>query len=173
MDIELHRHISKAAITAAVVCCLVSCASSPEVEQRAQEIEEDIETILSEPLDAAEYGEPRRCLAAHEYRDFRVLDDQRIVFKGSGGKLWLNTLRARCPDLRHATGLRIKSTSSMGRICDLDSFQAGDWFDWPWYRRSPLRWGSTWGTGMRCSLGVFQPVNEAQVAAIRGALKSR
>lgn len=146
------------------------CATSPEVQEQTQATEAKIESILSQPLDAAEYGATKRCLAGNEYRDFRVLDDQRILFDGRRGKLWLNTLRMRCPELRGATVLRVKSISTFGRICDMDSFQPGDWFGWPWYRRWPWSWGSRSGTGMTCSLGSFQPVTDAQVAAMEVAI---
>jgi len=159
-------------ITVVAVFC-GGCATSPEAAQETQATEEQIDSILSQPLDAAEYGEPKCCLTGSEYRNFRVLDDQRIVFEGSRGRLWLNTLRMPCPDLRFATALRVKSIYSYGRICDMDSFKPGDWFDWPWYRRSPWTWGSRWGTGLTCSLGKFQPVNEGQVSAIEAALKTR
>ena len=155
------------ALTALVAVALLGggCASTPEAEQRAQEREEDIATILSQPLDADEYGEPKRCLAPGQYRDIRILDHQRIVFYGSRGKLWLNTLRMRCPELRRNSVLQVKTISAVGRICDLDSFEVRDWFGAPWYR--------PWGGGMRCTLGTFQPVTEAQVDAIRQTLESR
>jgi hypothetical protein len=158
-------------LSAALLC--TSCAISPEAQERRQAVEEDIEAILSEPLDVEQYGETQRCLAAREYRDFRAIDDQRILFESRRGKLWLNTLRMRCPDLRHATVLRVRSISTVGRICDMDTFEAGDWFTWPWYRRWPWHWGTRWGTGMTCSLGKFQPVTAAQVEAIEAALKSK
>ena len=154
-----------AALLVSVTLLGSGCASTPEAEEQAQKREEDIATILSEPLDADEYGEAKRCLAPNQYRDIRILDDQRIVFYGSRGKLWLNTLRMRCPELRRDSVLRVKTLSTMGRICDLDSFEVRDWFGAPWYR--------PWGGGMRCSLGTFQPVTEAQVDAIRAAIKSR
>jgi len=58
-------------------------------------------------------------------------------------------------------------------MCDMDSFEVTDWFDWPWYRRWPWHWGGSWGVGMRCTLGKFQPVTEDQVNAITELLKSR
>lgn len=158
------------AILALTLVC-ASCATSPAVQESNRTTEEEIEFILSQPLDVAEYGETKRCLAGSQYQDFRVLGDQRILFEGRRGKLWLNTLRMRCPDLRFATVLRVKSIYSYGRICDMDSFQPGDWFDWPWYRRWPWHWGNRWGAGMTCSLGKFQPVTETQVEAIEAALK--
>ena len=149
------------------------CAVSPEVEERRQTVEANIETILSKPIDTDQPREIQRCLADRDYRNFRVLDDRRILFEGRRGDLWLNTLRTRCPDLRHSTVLQVRSFSSIGRICDADSFMAGDWFDWPWYRRWPWQWGSGWGTGMACTLGKFQPVTESQVEAIEAAIKAK
>lgn len=81
-----------------VYLLIAGCATSPAVLEQQQKTEEDIATILSQPLDAAEYGEPENCLTSAQYRDFSVLDDQRIVFEGSRGRLWLNQLRMRCPE---------------------------------------------------------------------------
>ena len=131
---------------------------------------EEIQAILSEPLDVEQYGETQRCLAGHRYHSFRTLDDRRIVFEDRRGNLWLNTLRMRCPDLRHSTMLQVNSIYSMGRICEMDTFMVGDWFDWPWYRRWPWYWGWGFGAGATCSLGKFQPVTEAQVDAIESLL---
>ena len=156
----------------AVSLLIAGCATSPETESRRQAIEADIAAILSEPLNPAIYGETKRCLADMEYRNFRVLDDRRLLFEGRRDKLWLNTLRMRCPDLRHQNVLVVRSFSAR-RMCDMDSFQASDWFDWPWYRRWPWRWWSDWGMGSHCSLGKFQPVTEYQVAEIEVVLKSR
>jgi hypothetical protein len=88
---------------------LASCAVSPEAEERQRAMEEEIEAILSEPL----AGEPERCLADHEYRSFRAIDDRRILFEGRRGELWLNTLRTRCPDLRHSSVLVVRSIYTM------------------------------------------------------------
>ena len=165
---------SKYALTMACVAFLLfaGCATSPEAESRRQAIEADIGEILSVPLDPAEFGETKRCLADHEYRNFRALDDRRILFEGRHGKQWINTLRTRCPDLRYGHVLVVKSFSGM-RMCDMDRFMVADWFDWPWYRRWPWHWGGSWGTGMQCSLGKFQPVAQDQVAEIEAVLKSR
>lgn len=153
------------------VLLLAGCATSPEAESRRQEKEASINEILAQPLDPTEFGETKRCLSDHEYRNFRALDNRRILFEGRRDKLWINTLRARCPDLRHGAVLLVKSFSSR-RICNMDTFQVSDWFEWPWYRRWPWQWGR-WETGVRCSLGKFQPVTNAQVEEIRAILKSQ
>jgi len=158
--------------TSVALLLCVGCASTPDVESRRAAIDADIDAILSEPLDMAEYGETKRCLADREYRDFRALDDRHILFTGLGGKQWINTLRARCMDLRHGTIIRVRSTS-WSRICELDNFRAAEWFEWPWYRRRPWHWGTSWATGTQCTLGKFQPVTEDQVERIEAALKSR
>ena len=90
------------AITLAAVALLLlaGCATSPEAESRRQAIEADIDSILSQPLDPAEFGETKRCLGDREYLGFRALDDRRILFEGLRNRKWINTLRAPCPDLR-------------------------------------------------------------------------
>ena len=152
-----------------VIC--VGCATTPELAEQRRTQELTVEKILSEPLDESAYGKTKRCLRSNEYRSFRVLDDRHILFSGSRGRMWLNVLPHRCSDLRHATTLAIKSVPIGSRICALDTFKAGDWFEWPWYRRWPWRWGTSWDAKMSCSLSEFQPVTQTQVAAIDQALK--
>jgi hypothetical protein len=164
------KQIAQPLVVALLGILLGGCAAAPTVPERPA-AEDEISQILSGRVDDAEYDESKRCLAAHEYRGFRVLDDRHIVFEGSRGKLWLSTLPMRCPDLRFATALQVKSTFPTGRICAMDTIRAGDWFDWPWYRRWPWRWGSTWPAGAGCTLGEFQPVSESQIEAIRAALR--
>ena len=167
-------HTSRFAVYTASVAMLlcVGCASTPEALSQRQAVDAQIDAILSEPLDAAQYGETKRCLADREYRDFRAIDDRHMLFKGPGGKLWINTLRSRCPDLRYGTVIRVRSIS-WSRICELDDFRVADWFEWPWYRRWPWHWGTSWATGPQCTLGKFQPVTKEQVEEIEAVLKSR
>lgn len=159
-----------AACVAALFCA--GCAISPEDESRREAKEADIAAVLSLELDPAEFGEPSRCLTENQIRSFRALDDRRILFVGRQGKLWVNTLRMRCPDLRYGDVLVVRSISGL-RLCDMDSFQVADWFGWPWYRRWPWHWGTPFGMGPRCSLGKFQPVTADQLAEIEAIIKAR
>lgn len=159
-------------LTAAALLLLPGCATSPEAESRRLAIQADIEEILSIPLDPAEFGTTKRCLNDNEYRSFRSLGENHILFEGRRDKQWINTLRTPCADLRHGDVLIVRQFSGT-RMCDADSFQVTDWFDWPWYRRWPWHWGGSWGTSMRCSLGKFQPVTADQVAEIEALLSSR
>ena len=159
-------------IVAAGLLLVAGCAASPEAETRREAIQADIAAILAEPIDAAEYGETKRCLTERDYRYFRILDDRHILFEGRRGKLWINTLPMRCHDLRYGHVLAIESFSP-SRICDKDQFQVADWFYWPWYRRWPWHWGGGWGAGISCWLGEFQPVTESQLAEIEAILRRR
>lgn len=152
---------------------VAACAVSPEAEERRRAMEEEIGFILAEPLGEEKYGETRRCLSDHEFQNFSVIDDQRIVFEGRRGKLWLNTLRTRCPDLRFHSVIVVRPTLSMGRMCAMDTFYVSDWFEWPWYRRWPWYWGWGWGASATCMLGEFQPVTESQVELIKEAVRKR
>ena len=158
----------------AVAALLVAgCAATPETESRRQFRDAQIDAILARPwVDSAESGAMKRCLNDTEYRTFRALDDRHLLFEGRRDRLWVNTLRHRCPDLRYGDILVVRSFSSF-RMCEMDRFGVADWFDWPWYRRWPWRWGTPWHTGMTCVLGEFQPVTEEQVAEIRAVLRSR
>ncbi len=142
---------------------LSGCAATPAQQQREADKSQAIEAILTE---ASEFSETERCLGPNEFRDVRILDDQHILFTGRRGKMWLNTLPMRCPDLRRNSVLRVERLSVLSSLCHLDSFEVHDWFDSPWYRRWP------WATGARCSLGAFQPVNEVQVQALQDAIKA-
>lgn len=155
----------------AVALFFTGCAVSPEDRGRRQAMEADITAILSIQLDPAEYGTTKRCLSELDFRTFNALDEHRILFEGRHGRLWLNTLRSPCYDLRYGDVLIVRSFSSL-RLCDLDTFHVTDWFAWPWYRRWPWHWGGGWGTGPQCTLGSFQPVTAEQVEDIKAVLRS-
>ena len=159
------------------IACTVSlfiagCAISPEAESRRLEKQASITEILSEQLDPAEYGEVKRCLSDLDYRSFEALDDRHILFMGRRDRLWINTLRTPCPDLQYGEVLIVRQFS-FSRLCDMDTFEVAEWFEWPWYRRWPWRWGLDWGIGMRCTLGKFQPVTQSQVDEIEAVIRSR
>lgn len=144
---------------------LGGCASGgPEAEERRAEAEardqakqEALEDILNTPLSSEAYtGEEERCLSTFTYRSVEVLDDQHVLFKGSGDQMWLNKLRSRCVGLRPDETLRFEIRNN--RVCDLDSFQSLDRFGF-------LRASAT------CTLGKFTPVTPEQVEAIEVAFK--
>ena len=151
---------------AAAFLLLPGCATSPEAEARRAAAEADIDEIMSYELDPDEYGTAKKCLADHQYDDFRPLGDRHILFEGRRGKLWINVLRGRCSDLRHSDVLVVRQYLG-SRTCDMDRFRVADLFDFT-ARGQP----SDWGTGATCVLGEFHPVTEAQVAEIESVLES-
>ncbi len=146
---------------------LPGCATSPEAEERRANAEADIDEIMSYELDPAEYGEARRCLSANDFDNFRPLGERHILFEGRRDKLWVNTLRSRCSELRHGRDVLVVRQYTGSRMCAMDRFNVQDWFDYR-ARNRP----TSWGTGAACMLGEFQPVTEAQVAEIEAVLES-
>jgi hypothetical protein len=116
-----------------------------------------IDEILSQPMEEDEYAESVRCLPTHSYRSAQVLDEEHVLFVGSGGRAWLNRLRHRCVGLRPKSTLRFNMREN--RACELDTFEAIDNFFG--------RWDRTSGT---CSLGKFMPVTPEQIEAIKAAV---
>jgi hypothetical protein len=153
------QRLSCMALLAAAVL-LAGCAASEaeQQEQRAREAakQESIQDILNQPLADADYTDEERCLSTYAYRSVEVLDDQHVLFKGSGGRMWLNTLRQRCVALRSDDALRFDLRDS--RVCDMDSFQSVDF----------AGYGSR--TSANCTLGKFSAVTAEQVEAIRLAV---
>jgi len=152
------------AVACAALLMLAGCAASLEAEQEREQKAADIAAILEQPL-AAELGETENCLPESRMRGFRALDDQHLLFNGTGGRYWVNTLRGRCADLRYSQTLVVRHFSG-SQICDKDRFSVADWFGFRWYRRQPADWGS----GVQCVLGEFRPVTPDQVAEIDAVL---
>lgn len=155
------RNLATSAIVIAFLA-LAGCALSPEDELRRQEIEADIDDILSQELDPAEYGEPRSCLRDTEIRRYRPLGQRYILFEGRQGRFWVNELRGRCLGLNDDS-VFIMEPNSAKRLCDMDRFGVVD-------RAGLLPGGSAAPT---CALGKFKPVTEQQVEEIEHLLGMR
>ncbi|MDJ0758202.1 MAG: DUF6491 family protein [Woeseiaceae bacterium] len=147
------------------------CAVSPEAEERRQAIDASIAEILSQPIDVDTYAEPRRCLSSRDFRSYRALNNQYMLFVGRRGQQWVNRLRSSCFDLDRGDVLITRSLSS-NRICERDTFEVADWFSWPWYRRYPWQWGIGLGAGGSCMLGEFHPVTDEQVREIEAVIEN-
>ncbi len=138
---------------------VAGCAASeptPEQQARQAEKQEAIDEILSEPLAADEYASQERCLSTHLYRGVEVIDDEHVLFRGSNGRYWLNTLRSRCLGLRRNDTLRFELREN--RVCDLDSFESVDLS------------GFVMRASGTCTLGTFAEVTAEQVESIKAAV---
>ncbi len=144
-------------LCALMVVMLAGCAgdaTKPDYEAQ----EESIDQILTQPLAGNEYAEQVRCLATYTYNSVEILDSRHVVFKGPGGRYWLNRLRNRCLGLRRNDTLKFALRTS--QICDLDTFEA-----------ISIAVGSPTRTSATCSLGTFTPMTEDQLKAVKAALE--
>jgi hypothetical protein len=140
---------------------LAGCASDPAKRaEEQQEVAEEIEAILTQPLSEEEYVEGERCISTYQYDSVEVLDNQHVVFKGRGKKLWLNTLRARCVGLRRRDILQFELRGS--QLCNLDDFVAIDY---------TMYFGME--TSAKCVLGNFTSITEEQIALIKDAVEKK
>jgi hypothetical protein len=149
-------------LTLASLLAIAGCATSPDDEQRRKDMEADVDEILRYELDPLEYGEAKGCLSDAEYRSYRALGKRHLLFEGRQGRLWVNVLRGRCPNL-HDDSVFIMRSNVARHVCDTDRFEVTDRFD-------PFS-----GVGMAptCVLGEFKPVTEAQVKEIENRLEMR
>lgn len=152
------RFASCAMITAFLA--LTGCANSALEERKREEMEADIDEILSFELDPAEYGEPRSCLRDSEYQSYRALGQRHLLFQGRQKRLWVNVLRGRCFRLDDDVTFIVRPKIS-GRLCDKDLFGVAS-------RSNPLR---SVDSTPNCVLGEFRPVTEDQVKEIEKRLE--
>jgi len=155
---------SFSAFTAVVsLLAFAGCATSPQDVFKRQEMEADVDDILSLELDETDFGGPRTCLSDHEYRNFRPLGDRHLLFEGRDGKQWVNVLRGRCHNLKDDSLLIMKKNLSR-RLCDTDHFDVADRID---------LLQSQAGMAPTCVLGEFKPVARAQLEEIEYRLEMR
>lgn len=148
----------KALWATTVAALAMGCsAAGPDPAQQAREESkrETIADILSQPLSAEEYASEERCLSIRRYDDVDILDDQHVVFRGSGDRIWINKLRGRCVGLRRDDILKFDVRNM--RVCDLDTFEGV----------SAGMWGLRTGV---CTLGTFSAVTPEQLEAIEAAV---
>jgi hypothetical protein len=138
---------------------VLGCATAPTPEQEAAQAKADqtIEEILTTPLEEREYA-PVRCVSVHAYHTVEILDDQHVLFRGTGDRVWLNKLRHRCIGLRPTSVPIFRLRDS--QVCDLDTFEGSDRM-FGWFGR----------TSATCSLGTFARITPEQASAIRDSLR--
>ena len=138
---------------------MVWILAAPAVVTAAEETDAipSAEEILANPLTDSAYVDDVRCLAVGRYRQVDILNDRALVFRGRGGRAWINQLPRPCPGLRRDMVLAIETRGS--RICSRDQF------------RGMPRIGPEAATGF-CSLGTFRPIEADNLDAIRGALRA-
>jgi len=97
-----------------------------------------------------------RCITLSHIKQVKVLDSQRILFRLSGNRDYLNILPHPCPGLRKQQPFMYRT--SLPQLCDLDMITV---LDSGAFGLRPL--GS-------CGLGRFLPVQDPATIPIEGAL---
>jgi hypothetical protein len=97
--------------------------------------------------------ETRDCIPVNRIRNTDILDDRRIVFYLYGSEMYLNRLPHRCPGLRSADAFSYDVRTS--RLCNVDTISVLENF------------GGRIREGVRCGLGKFETIDEAQLALMR------
>ena len=139
----------------------IGCASDPaETAEERQEVAEEIEAILTQPLGEDEYVQSERCISTYSYHSVDILDNKHVVFKGRGDNIWINTLRAPCLGLRRRDVLQFELRTS--QLCNLDDF-------------SSVNYGVSGGfkTSATCVLGDSAPVTAEQVDLIKATMEKK
>lgn len=125
----------KLAASAMVLAGLLgACASTPA--------EPDEEAKRLHALVSAGAGSGKRCLSTSQYDSVQILNEQMLLFKGTGNRVWANELRNRCPGMRKDDVLIFDLRGS--QVCSLDWVTAT--------RPGFLGWPHA---GPKCSLGEF------------------
>lgn len=103
--------------------------------------------------DAPAERAPERCITLNRLDRTEVIDDRTIIFHMRGGGIFLNHLSRECPGLKREERFMYSPTSS--RLCDVDTITVLE------------RWGFGFTRGFTCSLGVFHPINEVELAELQ------
>jgi hypothetical protein len=91
-------------------------------------------------------GEPIKCISIHQIRSTRILANNVIDFKMTGGKVYRNTLPHSCPQL--VSEDRFSYRTSLSQLCSVDTI------------RVLHNYGGQLQEGAGCGLGKFQPVEK-------------
>ena len=131
----------------------------PEPLHADADVDAQLDFILDNPLSDSDYVSVQRCINSDTYRKVEVLDERHLLFLGRRGAVWLNQLRYACLGLR-GDGVLVFQMRDRN-VCDLDGFSS-----------VPSSGGPS-ALGVRCMLGRFEEITEAQADVLRKALKAR
>lgn len=98
-----------------------------------------------EPFDRT----PENCVIVQRIDQTDAIDDQTIIFRMRGDRVYRNTLPNKCPGLQREN--RIAWQTSTSRLCNIDTITVLEDF------------GVGFRPGFTCRLGQFVPLSEAEV----------
>jgi uncharacterized protein DUF6491 len=92
---------------------------------------------------------PENCVTVQRIDHTDAIDDQTIIFRMRGDKVYRNTLPNKCPGLQREN--RIAWQTSTSRLCNIDTITVLE------------DYGVGFRPGFTCRLGQFVPLSEAEV----------
>jgi hypothetical protein len=92
---------------------------------------------------------PRDCIVVQSIDDTDAIDDQNIIFRMRGDRVYRNHLPRKCPGLERENRIAYETRSS--RLCSIDTITVLEDF------------GVGFRPGFTCRLGEFVPLSEAEV----------
>lgn len=92
---------------------------------------------------------PQDCLLVSRIDETEALDDQNILFRLRGNRVYRNTLPRKCPGLLREN--RISYSTSTARLCNIDTITVLE------------EYGVGLRPGFTCRLGEFVPLSPAEV----------
>ena len=95
---------------------------------------------------------PENCIIVQRIDQTDAIDDQTIIFRMRGDRVYRNTLPNKCPGLQREN--RIGWATSTSRLCNIDTITVLEDF------------GVGFRPGFTCRLGQFVPLSEAEVEDI-------
>ncbi|HEY6598666.1 MAG TPA: hypothetical protein VIZ30_05115 [Pseudomonadales bacterium] len=143
---------------------LADPVETPE-STRADDIDAQVEFILDNPLPESDYHASERCINSDSYRKVEVLDSRHLLFHGRRGLVWLNQLRYACAGLGNGGALVFQMRNRS--LCDLDGFSSASG---EFVRGNQVNRAGPTAPGVRCTLGHFEQITEAQANVLRKAL---
>lgn len=109
------------------------CSALPDSSSAERELDKVIAGRVA--------GPPERCIEISRVNGPQIIDDQTIVYRQSGRRIWVNRLPDACPGLRTDALVVVQPTGS--QLCSTDNF------------RTLIRYTSI--PGAICRFGEFVP----------------
>lgn len=137
--------------------CMATASEPADSASPPAASESAVEDILDNPLADDDYTEERSCLRRREIDSIEIVDESLVVFRGRIKKrVWVNRFSQPCVGLRRDMVVTTRARS--GSICRLDAIDARP------------RAASPFEPAVRCYLGGFEAIDEAQVEAMKRAV---
>jgi len=104
-------------------------------------------------------GPPEKCVRLRSIDRTEVIDDWNVLFHMRGGDIYRNQLPNRCPGLGFRESFMYKT--SLSQLCNVDIITVID------------QYGSGIQRGASCGLGLFYPVTEDDVKALKEDIEKK